>query len=429
MENVAVSAAQAIDEICTLLGKEKKVARLLNNCFFNTMETTTEILDDGTTFVFTGDIPAMWLRDSSAQVRHYIPFAASDDKMGRLIEGLIKRQVDYILTDPYANAFNIEPNNAGHKSDITEHNPWVWERKYEVDSLCYCIQLAYLYWKETERNDIFDERYRKALNVIIELWKSEQRHFNKSTYKFRRLNCPDTDTLRNDDSGMPVNYTGMTWSGFRPSDDACTFNYLIPANMFAVVVLGYVEEIAEIIYKDHSLALSAKTLKNEIDYGIKTYGIYRHPKYGEIYSYETDGFGNYNLMDDANVPSLLSIPYLGYTSVDDPIYQNTRRFILSADNPYYFEGKFAKGIGSPHTPRQYIWHISLTMQALTSTDDNEIKELLQTIMNTDADTGFMHEGFDVNNPKEFSRHWFAWANSLFGELVYKLVKDGKLYLF
>ena len=416
------------DTIYSHLSDKPELMHLFKNCFYNTIETTTEVLPDGTAFVFTGDIPAMWLRDSSAQVRHYIPFSVTNLEYQKIIEGLIKRQIKYIQIDPYANAFNKEANNDGHKGDITQHNPWVWERKYEIDSLCYPIQLSYLYWKATGRKEIFDDAFKEVINIIISLWSLEQRHFENSTYTFERTNCPETDTLRNNGKGMPVNYTGMTWSGFRPSDDACTYNYLIPSNMFAVVVLRYAEEIARDIYKDDVLAQSARKLRSEVDNGIRTYGIYRHIKYGEIFAYETDGLGNFNLMDDANVPSLLSIPYLQYTSSDDPIYQNTRRFILSEDNPYYYKGKCANGVGSPHTPKNYIWHISLVIQALTSTDNSEVHELVKMIVSTDADTGFMHEGFNVDNPREFTRSWFAWANSLFAELVYKLIEGNKQHL-
>lgn len=428
MSSLQLFDLQPLESMFSCFEEKTKIGQLFRNCFNNTIETTTEFLDDGTTFVFTGDIPAMWLRDSSAQVRHYIPFAVSDPRMRNLIEGLIKRQLMYIRIDPYANAFNKEPNHAGHKSDITQQNPWVWERKYEVDSLCYPIQLAYLYWKNTNRTVIFDDEFKSTVKIIVNHWTLEQRHFENSSYSFRRLDAPESDTLKNDGKGMPVNYTGMTWSGFRPSDDACTFNYLIPANMFAVVVLGYIEEIACTIYEDEELEQSAKKLRAEIDQGIKTHGIYRHPKYGEIYAYETDGLGNYNLMDDANVPSLLSIPYLGYAPKNDPIYKNTRKFILSKDNPYFYEGKIAKGIGSPHTPEGYIWHISLIIQALTAEDDREIKELLMLLLMTDADTGFMHEGFSADNPKIYTREWFAWANSLFGELIHTLIEDRKQYL-
>lgn len=420
---------QCLKQAESELAHHPKLLHMFKQCFPNTLETTTKLMDDGTTFVFTGDIPAMWLRDSSAQVRHYLPLAAQDEELQRVIEGLVKRQLMYIQIDPYANAFNEEDNDNRYEDDLTELNPWVWERKYEIDSLCYPIQLSYLYWKQTGMTTLFDETFLNTMKTIIRLWRTEQRHFEQSPYRFARTTGPKTDTLRNDRMGMPVNYTGMTWSGFRPSDDACTFGYLIPANMFACVVLGYMEEIAEHIYADAQVKEEAGILREEIDYGIRTYGIYRHPEFGEMFAYETDGFGNYNLMDDANVPSLLSIPYLGYADKDDPIYSNTRKFILSKQNPYYYEGSQAKGIGSPHTPKHYIWHISLSMQALTSSDNEEIAEIVRTLTRTDADTGYMHEGFHVNDPSAYTRPWFAWANSLFAELIYQLIRENRLKEF
>lgn len=417
----ATAAMKAIiNNVNSKLNKDSKLAKMFEKCFLNTFETTTKILSDGSAFVFTGDIPAMWLRDSSAQVRHYIDIAEGDAEIQSIIEGLIRRQMKYILIDPYANAFNEEANNKRLDEDITVLSPWVWERKYEVDSLCYPVQLSYLYWKATGKTVIFDEPYKKAMKTILYTWKKEQRHFEDSDYRFERPkeNClAPTDTLRNKGMGTPVNYTGMTWSGFRPSDDACTFGYLIPSNMFAVVVLGYMHEIIREVYSDAELANEVENLKEEIDYGIKAYGIYNHPKYGKIYAYETDGFGNYNLMDDANVPSLLSIPYFGYASKKDPVYINTRKFILSSGNPYYYEGNAAKGIGSPHTPKAYIWHISLMIQALTSNNKEEIDEIMKILQQTDADTYMMHEGFNCNNANEYTRPWFAWANSLFAELI------------
>ncbi len=407
---------------CTMekLEGRAKLQSMFKNCFENTLVTTTELTGDGDTFVFTGDIPAMWLRDSSAQVRHYIPFAGQDEALAEIISGLIKRQIKYINIDPYANAFNREANGKCYRLDITERSRWVWERKYELDSLCYPMQLAYLYWKAAGRVDIFDDAFRKAMETIVDLWTVEQRHPEKSRYRFQRNSSLESETLSNGGLGGETGYTGMTWSGFRPSDDACKYGYLIPANMFAVIVLGYMGQIAAEVYEDKRLEYKAANLKEEIDGGIQTYGVYRHPVYGRIYAYETDGLGNYNLMDDANVPSLLSIPYLGYRDENDPIYINTRRFILSEDNPYYYRGIFADGIGSPHTPKGYIWHMALCMQALTSKDRDEIEKILGQLESTDNDTGFMHEGFNPDKPAEFTRPWFAWANSLFAELICKI---------
>ncbi|WP_372630832.1 glycoside hydrolase family 125 protein [Cohnella sp.] len=406
------------------LAARPQLRDMFKRCFANTLETTTKRLEDGSTFVITGDIPAMWLRDSSAQVRHYVPLAAEDAELRVLIEGVIRRQMMYIGIDPYANAFNESANDERYDEDDTDLSPWVWERKYEIDSLCYPLQLSYLYWKATGRTAMFDEQYRSAVRRILQLWETEQHHGAQSSYRFQRFDCPPTDTLRNGGRGMPVNCTGMTWSGFRPSDDACTFGYLLPANMFATVVLGYVAEIADQVYRDERLKRKAELLKEEIEFGIETYGTVIHPKYGKMYAYETDGYGNHRLMDDANVPSLLSIPYLGYRPADDEVYRNTRNFVLSADNPYYYEGKAASGIGSPHTPDRYIWHIALSMQGLTAQDPKEAMRLLDTLLATDADTGVMHEGFHADDPHRYTRPWFAWSNSLFAEFVHGLMRQG-----
>lgn len=414
MNTIPVSITRAVDEVCEKLEQRPVLAGMFRQCFVNTLETTTQLEEDGTTYVITGDIPAMWLRDSSAQVHHYLPFAGEDADVRRIIAGLIKRQMVCIALDPYANAFNREDNGHCYRKDSEDQSPWVWERKYEVDSLCYPFQLAYLYWKETGETGIFDDAFLKAVHTVLALWKTEQHHEN-SPYSFTR----NERELYEGGKGTPVDYTGMTWSGFRPSDDPCSYGYLIPSNMFAVVVLGYLGEIVSTVYGDPDLAARIEELKTEIDRGIRTYGVYEHPQYGKIYAYETDGRGNYNLMDDANVPSLLSIPYIGYAPADDELYQNTRRFILSRDNPYYAEGAYAKGIGSPHTPAGRIWHIALAMQALTADNDAEVESLLTMLENTHAGTGFMHESVDPNDPAQYSRPWFAWANSLFGELVYK----------
>lgn len=395
-----------------------ELARTFAHCFPNTLETTVRLLDDGTSFVFTGDIPAMWLRDSSAQVSPYLPLAAHDLDLRHFISGLIERQARYLLIDPYANAFNAEPDGSGHSGDIPLKGEWVWERKFELDSLCYPISLLYRYWQATNNGTVFSAAVREMFNVVLRVMRTEQRHHEVSPYTFER---PDpllpSDTLTHGGRGTPVTYTGMVWSGFRPSDDACTHGYLIPANMFAVVVLDQMAEMAQGALGDAELASSALSLRDEIEQGIQNYGVVEHPLYGQIYAYETDGFGHHLLMDDANVPSLLSIPYLGYRSAEDPLYLRTRRFILSPDNPYYFSGEHASGVGSPHTPGGLIWPIALAMQGLTSTDPGEQQQLLNTLTATTAGTHYMHESFHPDEPGHFTRPWFAWANSLFSEFA------------
>ncbi len=399
------------------------LAPLAKKCFLNTIETTVKQLEDGSYFVITGDIPAMWLRDSAVQVKPYVRFARKDEQLQQILEGVIATQAKQVCIDPYANAFNATADGKGHQ-DETELNDHVWERKYEVDSLCAPLYLGYEYWKTTGFSRIFTDIYRQMMEHILHVFETEQDHGSRSPYSFTRRNCPKTDTLPANGKGRPVNRTGMTWSGFRPSDDCCRFGYLIPANMMAVTALGYGAQIAEECYHDPELAARCRVLAEQIQDGIETYGIVDHPVYGKIYAYETDGFGNYNLMDDANSPSLLSLPYLGYCDRTDPLYQNTRRFILSDDNPYFYRGSYACGVGSPHTPPGYVWHIGVVMQALTSMDDKEIKNCMAVLADTHAGTEYMHESFDPNKPQEYTRPWFAWANTLFAEFLEKLMDEG-----
>jgi uncharacterized protein len=241
----------------------------------------------------------------------------------------------------------------------------------------------------------------------------EQNH-DLSAYSFERFECVPSDTLTSDGRGSPVAQTGMSWSGFRPSDDACKYHFHVPSNMFAVVAL---ECLAKMPVADDELASNAYKLAQIIRGGIEAHSKVRHPQFGEIYAYEVDGFGNTNMMDDANVPSLLAMPYLGYCDRSDPTYLATRSFVLSPENPYYFQGKVATGIGSPHTPENYIWPISLCIQGLTSTSRAEQLSLLETLMASDAGTCLMHESFHKDDPSQFTRPWFAWANSMFAELV------------
>lgn len=395
-----------------------KLTEMYKRCMENTLDTTIKIRENGFTFILTGDIPAMWLRDSVCQVRPFLFFAPENLEIQSMLIGLSKEQVKLVNIDPYANAFNETANGAGHQADMTEMHPQVWERKYEIDSLCYPIQLAYLIWKITSRTEQFDAAFMTMLQSIFSLWQVEQHHETKSPYRFERKDCVQSDTLKREGRGSETAYTGMLWSGFRPSDDACEYGYLIPSNMFAVVVLDYAKEIMETFYPDEKQTLElAIALRNDIQAGIEKFGTYTHPTFGEIYVFEADGLGNQLLMDDANVPSLLSIPLIHYNKKENNLYQNTRNFILSKANPYYFEGKFAKGIGSPHTPHGYIWPIGLAIQGLTATDITEKKAIVDMLLQTDASTGLMHESFHPDHPEDFTREWFSWANMMFCELV------------
>ena len=423
--NIPNALQKRIEFYAGKLKKHPKLCELYKNCCPHTIETALEKCDDGTCFVLTGDIPAMWLRDSAAQVTHYIPLA-DDKEIGAIIEGVIKRQLMYIKIDPYANAFNREANGKGHIKDLPKQGPWVWERKYEIDSLCYPIRLMYLYWKQTDKKEIILDSLEETARIILDLWKTEQHHHEKSPYLFIRETNEYSDTIHNGGKGSPVVYTGMTWSGFRPSDDGCIYGYLTASEMFAVVVLGYMSEMLRVVNKNEELASECEKLRKQIDDGIKKHCIVENEKHGKIYACETDGMGNYSMIDDANIPSLLSIPYIGYATANDEIYKNTRNYLLSPDNEFYFEGKFAKGIGSCHTPGRKVWHMALVMQGMTATTKEEKLEILDMLARTDADTGYLHESFNVDNPYEYTRKWFTWPNSLFAEFVENCVDEGIL---
>lgn len=417
----------------TELLKNTKLALMFTNCFPNTLDTTVHFRKgkDGKpdTFVYTGDIHAMWLRDSGAQVWPYVQFANSDPKLKRMLEGVIRRQFKCINIDAYANAFNDGAiPNGEWMTDKTDMKPELHERKWEIDSLCYPLRLAYQYWKITGDNSIFDEEWINAITKILEIFREQQRRKGVGSYKFLRVTDRALDTVNNNGFGAPVNPVGLIASSFRPSDDATTFQFLIPSNFFAVSSLKKAAEILKKVNKNYDLSVQCISLASEVDAALKKYAVYSHPQYGKIYAFEVDGFGNQLLMDDANVPSLLSMPYLGDVKVDDPIYVNTRKFVWSKDNPYFFKGKIGEGIGGPHVGYDMIWPMSIMMKAFTSSDDKEIKDCIAMLIDTDAGMGFIHESFNKDDAYNFTRAWFAWQNTLFGELILKIINDGKVDL-
>lgn len=429
---VSVAVENKINEIAALLTNEK-LRWMFINCYPNTLDTTVYYRDDEDggedTFVYTGDIHAMWLRDSGAQVWPYVQLANEDEHLRKMIAGVIRRQFKSIVIDPYANAFlDPEDPNPDHHwmSDNTAMKLELHERKYEIDSHCYPIRLAYNYWKTTGDTSIFDEHWLAAINATLKTFVEQQRKENNGPYRFTRRTDRLHDTVSNGGYGHPANPVGLIASVFRPSDDSCVYLFLVPSNFFAVTSLRKAAEILKDVNDKPELAKRCTDLADEVEAALKKYAVYKHPEFGKMYAFEVDGFGNYLLMDDANVPSLLAMPYLGDVSVKDPIYKNTRKFVWSKSNPYFFKGEAGEGIGGPHIGYDMVWPMSIMMKAFTSTDDAEIKECMEMIMKTDAGTGFIHESFHKDNPKNYTRPWFAWQNTLFGELVIKLVNDGKL---
>ena len=425
--------SQAIEQQIVRIQKMLTNARLawmFGNCFPNTLDTTVHYRKDADgsddTFVYTGDIHAMWLRDSGAQVWPYVQFAGEDPALQAMLAGVINRQMKCINIDPYANAFNDGPTGSDWESDQTDMKPELHERKYEIDSLCYPIRLAYYYWMVTGDESVFGEEWLSAVANILKTFREQQRKDGNGPYTFLRKTDRQFDTLSNNGLGAPVKPVGLIVSSFRPSDDATVLQFLVPSNFFAVSSLRKAAEILTKVNKNEALAAECTALADEVAAALDKYAVYNHPTFGPIYAFEVDGFGNSLLMDDANVPSLLAMKYLTPEVIDPQIYANTRRFVWSDSNPYFFRGKAGEGIGGPHIGYDMAWPMSIMMKAFTSDDDEEIKYCIEMLMSTDAGTGFMHESFNVNDPTDFTRAWFAWQNTLFGELIIKLVNDGRV---
>ena len=414
-----------IDSIVRLI-RDPALAVLFANCFPNTLDTTVQA---GTfegkpdTVVLTGDIAAMWLRDSSAQVWPYLPLASRDGALRKLLEGVIRRQVRCLLIDTYANCFMADlnaPPLEGSRNDATVMKQGVGERKYELDSLCYPIRLAHGYWKNTGDTAPFDNAWKLAMQNVLKTMRVEQRKAGPGPYRFQRAALNPTDSLVNA-VGNPLRPIGLIASAFRPSDDACILPFLVPANLFAVTSLRQLAEMSNAILHDAQMANEAFDLAKEVETALREHAIMQTSA-GTIWAYEIDGYGNSILMDDANAPSLLSLPYLD-SSPDAAIYARTRSFVWSEKNPWFFRGRAGEGIGGPHIGRDSIWPMSQIMFALTSNSNIEIKTMIQVLRSCALSTGFIHESYNRNDSALFTRSWFAWANTLFGELIARTARQ------
>jgi meiotically up-regulated gene 157 (Mug157) protein len=422
-------SSEAVEETILRVKRDiadPELAWLFENCFPNTLDTTVDLGSVGgkpDTFVITGDIEAMWLRDSTAQVWPYLPLAENDPPLRELIRGVIHRQTRCILIDPYANAFNKEPGESPWKDDLTDMKPELHERKWEIDSLCYPIRLSYGYWRTTGDTTPFDSEWRAAMESVLRTFREQQRKDGPGPYRFQRVTGWQTDTVAGSGYGNPIRPVGLIVSIFRPSDDATTFPFLVPSNHFAVVSLRQLGEMASKLQNARGLAEECHGMATEVQEALAAHAVVEHPAHGKVWAYEVDGFGNRHHMDDANVPSLLSLPYLGACSLDDPLYLRTRAFVLSSENPYYFQGEAGDGVGGPHAGLEMIWPLGVIMRGLTSSSDLEIAHCLRLLVNSHGGTGFMHESFHKDDPSRFTREWFAWANTLFGELILNVNRE------
>jgi uncharacterized protein len=382
-----------------LPGSSPSVLRVDADTLFHTLDFDFSLQDDGTMYVQTGDIPAMWLRDSSAQTLPYVRFAGVIPALQPIVRGVIERNARNVLKDPRANAFT-----AGYH---------VWEEKWEPDSLAYPVTLAYAYWRQTHDRSIFTPHLRWALEHTLASYSCEIRHDPCSDYRSRYL--------PNHGRGADFSATGMIWGAFRPSDDRVKYPFNIPQNMFAEIALKDIVEIAHDGFGDPHMALGAAQLATSVQAGIERYGKVYDFRYGWIYAYEVDGRGGFELMDDANIPNLVSASLFGYVSPTDMVYQNTRRFALSSDDPFYYHGRFASGLGSPHTPTGWVWPLGMAAQALTSSSPQETADIIKEIAATGSSDGLIHESFDPDDPSRFSRSEFGWANASYAELIFRSI--------
>ncbi len=428
-----------IDQLKPLFN-DPNLAILFSNTLPNTLDTTvyfatpnpeTASKDDLDSFVITGDINALWLRDSMNQVLPYVPYVKGDKNLQYLFQGLINRHAKSVLIDPFANAFNFNASGDGHQKDIRTPSMTrsVFEGKYEIDSLCAFLKLSYWYWHYMGEESLqqFGGIWLKAVNQAldtIEIMRTDNGQESNPPYLFERLTTAQLDTLMLNGRGPPGKLTGLSRSLFRPSDDAVALPYNIPGNAMACVEINHIQAVLkDLIEADESLSMSRDTLKKAETIGFNLCNALSKftSNPGHVVPYEVDGYTSSYFMDDANVPSLLSLPVLGYMSPKSDVYQATRSYILSSANPYFFEGSVASGIGGPHVGYNYSWPMAIVMRAMTSQDEAEIKSCLQILLTTTANKGLMHESFNVNNANDYTRDWFAWANGLFGELILQLI--------
>ncbi len=398
---------------------------LFRNCFPNTLDTTVYFSDKDRpeTHIITGDINAMWLRDSTCQVWPYLDCMNDDPTLQRMIQGVINRQVDLVLIDPYANAFKkdkSEPFSKWAEGDITIMNEYLHERKWEINSLLFVIRLSYEYWKKTEDVTPFDKTWVQAMKLLFHTLKDQQRLTSEGPYFFQRLTLDPADAVANGGFGQPTRKNGMIHGIFR-QDDATILSLFVPDNIMAITELRKLGEMMMCICSDEDMSKDCYDMAEQVEKAVYEDAIVEHKIFGKIFAFEIDGFGSRIVMDDPSLPGLLNLPSMGYWGFDE-VYENTRKFILSDWNPMYEKGKAGDGFGSAHYPKGRIWPMGTISRALTSQSKEEIQFCLNQLVKNHSHSGLIHETYSKDDSTDITREWFSWVNSYFGELIVYLYK-------
>ncbi|TVY36000.1 Meiotically up-regulated protein 157 protein [Lachnellula occidentalis] len=405
--------------------KDPDLYRLFQNSFPNSLDTAVKWKgvaannsNEELTFLITGDINAMWLRDSANQMQSYLPLVtanSSKNSLASLYRGVINLQARYILEAPFCNSFQppVESGIGPSKNQDTpdDFTPAIstniaFECKYELDSLAAFLELSADYYEATTDIDFFRNfQWVDAINTIIATTESllvgtysSNGSVNTLPYTWQRTTTSATETLDNSGRGNPVqDDTGLIRSAFRPSDDSTTYQLFIPANMMFSRYLDSASKIMANISNQRNLANHMHNFSGRIRDAITKHGIVNHPTYGSIYAYEVDGYGSQNIMDDANIPSLLSAPFLGYLDQNDKVYQNTRKMIFSKDNPYYMRGPVINAVGGPHAGYGQAWPMASIVRIFTTNDTAEITTALQELVSSTDGLGLIHESINSFN--------------------------------
>ncbi|KUL83617.1 hypothetical protein ZTR_11289 [Talaromyces verruculosus] len=457
---VSESVEKVISDVTSRL-VDPDLAMLFTNALPNTLDTTVAwhvnassnsvqkranaTWPGAQSFIITGDIDAEWLRDSVNQVMNYQTLAKSDAALYQLILGAINTQSEFIINYPFCGAFQppspsgLAPTNNTEIDTVTPDydRTFVFECKYELDSLAAFLSLGNQFYNATGSTEYLSDRWYTALDTVLQTLDEEAQptfdsngQFVTNVYTWQRQTTLGTETLSLTGEGNPLNRnTGLIRSAFRPSDDATIFGYFIPANAMMSVQLGRTADTLQAVGGNKTLIEDLRRRSTNLRKAVLDQGVFEHPKYGRVFAFEVDGYGGRNIMDDANIPSLLALPYLGFLDVDDETYQNTRKMVLSADgNPYYLSGSAFHGIGGPHEGLTTAWPMSLLVQAQTTDNDSEIMECINLVVNSSR-LGLIHESINVNNITDYTRPWFAWANALFSQTILKLAEEKPYLIF